>query len=377
MSPVLVVVLSLIVELREGAHVRARPDVEARKRGDVAAGARFEVLERQHGKGCKGDWLRIAHAAWLCSDVTRLARADAVPGGLEAVRVRPGALLPHTYVLGQGVTAYASLEDAAAGANGRKLPGQSGLKLRERAEKDGRTFFKTSQGWVDAAEVKLARPSEQAGIQIADKDAWPIGLVAEDPRGRVYDAGGKPVAVPPSLARGSALYGLGEASVYEVNDVYIDVHVVRMAVRLPRPDGVGPTERWLDVDLAQQVLVAYEGDRPVFATLVSTAQNTPKGLHRVRAKYPHPLLESTDKYPDDLKYRYETPWVMALEGRYALHAVYWHGAFGKKRGMGCVNLAPRDARAVWDFVEPAMPAGWVTAYEVEEEGVRGSVVRVR
>ena len=38
----------------------------------------------------------------------------------------------------------------------------------------------------------------------------------------------------------------------------------------PRPAGVGDTERWIDVNLSTQTLVAYEGDTPVFNTLVSS-----------------------------------------------------------------------------------------------------------
>ena len=43
----------------------------------------------------------------------------------------------------------------------------------------------------------------------------------------------------------------------------------RGAFARPRPPEVGPADKWVHVDLREQVLVAYEGDRPVFATLVS------------------------------------------------------------------------------------------------------------
>ena len=45
---------------------------------------------------------------------------------------------------------------------------------------------------------------------------------------------------------------------------------------LPPPEvDAGAGERWIDVDLETQTLVAYEGLRPVFATLVSTGKGTP------------------------------------------------------------------------------------------------------
>jgi len=48
-------------------------------------------------------------------------------------------------------------------------------------------------------------------------------------------------------------------------------------------DGIGPTDRWIDVDIERQVLVAYEGTTPMFATLVSPGRNnkhseTPTGI---------------------------------------------------------------------------------------------------
>ena len=66
---------------------------------------------------------------------------------------------------------------------------------------------------------------------------------------------------------------------------------LRVPHRSPRPPAVADDEPWLDVELATQTLVAYLGDKPVFATLVATGVGadgtpfaTPKGIHRVRAK---------------------------------------------------------------------------------------------
>ena len=67
-------------------------------------------------------------------------------------------------------------------------------------------------------------------------------------------------------------------------------------------------ERWIDVELATQTLVAYEGKRPVFATLVSTGKGkqgtalaTPIGTHRIWIK----LLQSDmDNLGDEKAARY-------------------------------------------------------------------------
>ncbi|MBL0219914.1 MAG: L,D-transpeptidase [Myxococcales bacterium] len=40
------------------------------------------------------------------------------------------------------------------------------------------------------------------------------------------------------------------------------------------------------------------------------------------------------------------------------HAAYWHDQFGTPKSHGCVNLAPTDAKWVYDWTDPTMPAGW-------------------
>ncbi len=57
----------------------------------------------------------------------------------------------------------------------------------------------------------------------------------------------------------------------------------------PRPEGVGPGEKWIEINTYEQTLAAYEGDRMVFATLTSTGRSntwTPDGLTRIWGKLP-------------------------------------------------------------------------------------------
>jgi hypothetical protein len=66
---------------------------------------------------------------------------------------------------------------------------------------------------------------------------------------------------------------------------------------------------------------------------------------------------------------------MTLHGRYAMHSAYWHDDFGANAGNGCVNLAPRDALFIWQFTEPALPAGW--AFVDASSDAPGTPVRIR
>lgn len=111
-----------------------------------------------------------------------------------------------------------------------------------------------------------------------------------------------------------------------------------------RPSGVGLTERWIDVNLNTQSLVAYEGDTPVFNSLISSGMwNTPTvtGQFQTNMKY-----EKQDMNGYLLGYDYyleDVPYVMYFFEDYAIHGTYWHNNFGTPMSHGCVNMDPVDA----------------------------------
>jgi lipoprotein-anchoring transpeptidase ErfK/SrfK len=142
-------------------------------------------------------------------------------------------------------------------------------------------------------------------------------------------------------------------------------------------------ERWIDVDLETQTLVAYEGHRPVFATIVSTgkgqpgtALGTPRGVHRIWIKL---LTSDMDNLEDDNAARYyrmeDVPWVQYFSKGVGLHGAFWHRSFGQVRSHGCVNLSPLDAERLFWWTSPHIPAGWTAAFPIPHE--QGTVVRVR
>jgi len=142
-------------------------------------------------------------------------------------------------------------------------------------------------------------------------------------------------------------------------------------------------ERWIDVELASQTLVAYEGSRPVFATLVSTGRGprgtdsaTPPGVHRIWVKIAYSTMDNIER--DDVDKHYsmaDVPWVQFFDKAVGLHGTYWHRDFGRVKSHGCVNLAPLDARRLFGWTSPKLPAGWAAAYPTQLD--KGTVVRVR
>ncbi len=142
---------------------------------------------------------------------------------------------------------------------------------------------------------------------------------------------------------------------------------LKMAAPGKPPPDLLPGGKWIDVDLTRQILIAFEGDRPVFATLLSSGRRneadpehdypTPTGLFRIREKHVSATMDGN--VASDVPYSIEdVPWVMYFQGSYALHGAFWHDVFGHQRSHGCVNLSPDDARSVFRWAEPSLPVGW-------------------
>lgn len=141
--------------------------------------------------------------------------------------------------------------------------------------------------------------------------------------------------------------------------------------------------RWIDLSIVSQTLVLWEGDRPVYATLVSTGRDglgdpkttlsTPQGTYRIYQKHVTTTMDS-DEADHEFELR-DVPWVMYFKGGYALHAAYWHDDFGRVRSHGCINLAPVDARYVFLWSLPEVPAHWHAAYASDPIG-EGTIITI-
>jgi lipoprotein-anchoring transpeptidase ErfK/SrfK len=124
------------------------------------------------------------------------------------------------------------------------------------------------------------------------------------------------------------------------------------------PPGVPSGAAWIDINLFEQTLAAYVGDRMVYATLVSSGLpgwNTPPGLFEIWNKVLAGKMSGADGRPD-YYFLEDVPWTLYFNQDVALHGAYWHDGFGYQHSHGCVNLAPLDAR--WLF-EWAPEAAWV------------------
>lgn len=142
--------------------------------------------------------------------------------------------------------------------------------------------------------------------------------------------------------------------------VLVPASAVRIVRKVGRPGGVGPTDKWMHVDLAEQTLTAYEGETPVYATLISSGKpghDTPTGLYRVQRKFVTKTMRGYDKV-EGIYHIEDIPFTMYYYGSYAVHGAFWHDVFGQTRSHGCTNVPPADIRWLFYWSDPELPAGW-------------------
>jgi len=139
-------------------------------------------------------------------------------------------------------------------------------------------------------------------------------------------------------------------------------------------------EKWIDINITKQSLLAYEGKTPVYATLVSTGEAglgdpekstaTIRGIYRIHTKLVAATMDS-DEVGEEFELR-DVPYVQYFKEGYALHGAYWHDKFGRPKSHGCINLAPEDARRLFWWTGPELPPRWHSA----RKALTGTVIFV-
>ncbi len=233
---------------------------------------------------------------------------------------------------------------------------------------EGEAYRRTVRGrYVPKGSLYPASPSELSGVLLGDELELPLAFVV---RGGVVllrrEQDGDRLLEEERVPRYTALPYLGElerkgrryARVGE--ELYVVDRTAAVARRADPPEELEPGERWIDIDLSEQVLVAYEGELPVFATLISSGREdyaTPTGEFRIYGK--HVSVTMDDPEAGEEAYSIEdVPWTQYFEEGFALHAAFWHDRFGRVRSHGCVNLSPADAHRLFFWTTPDLPDGY-------------------
>lgn len=126
----------------------------------------------------------------------------------------------------------------------------------------------------------------------------------------------------------------------------------------------------LEVRTDEQVVIAYEWEKPVFMTLTATGAKfsngnfyTPGGRHSTFHKRPsrHMAAGNLALNGYDLP---GVPWICYFtESGVSFHGTYWHNNYGRPRSHGCINLSPSAAKWVYRWTDPYVPPGMQDVYE--------------
>jgi lipoprotein-anchoring transpeptidase ErfK/SrfK len=112
------------------------------------------------------------------------------------------------------------------------------------------------------------------------------------------------------------------------------------------PRAVRGDERWIDVDISEQRLYAYQGDQLVNSFLVSTGlwgTPTVQGRYRIYVKYRSQAMSGPGYYLPNV------PFVMYFYKGYSFHGTYWHNNFGTPMSHGCVNMRTNEAKWLYNW----------------------------
>jgi hypothetical protein len=206
--------------------------------------------------------------------------------------------------------------------------------------------------WMPASQLAVVRPSEFGGVYLDGTPAYPMAwvLVPSYPSPNPGAAGDQS---RPVIARYTRVNIFATAQVdgwdwYLVGpETWIKQTNVARVLFAPRPPEV--KGRWFAVDLYEQVMVAYDEDTPVFATLVSSGLEdwaTNEGTFQVWSRQRNGHMSGAEGQTDFYSLE-NVPWVMYFDDAISLHGTYWHDGFGYRHSHGCVNLSITDA--YWAF----------------------------
>lgn len=405
--------------------VFAKPSWKSRKIGYLRAGAVVGREEKTAGRsGCEKGWYRVAPRGYVC--VGTAATLEASNAVLEAAARRPDRSqgLPYDYVMSKfpppplylrlpseeeqqeverdasiardqklasfplelgpipGALLYEQVAPSLKGPpharesllSGRPVA-RSGFALLDVFEWTGRAFgLTTDMNVIPLDRTRVIKPSSFRGIALEPDQGLPAAFVrARSARRYRLQERAMADAGAVGYREGAALTGkqvrVGGEVYYETRDgTYLrgKDNLVVIPPMKNVPGWANQGRKWIDISILRQSLVAYEGTRPVYATLVSTGadglgdpkktHSTVQGAFLVHTKHVSATMDG-DEVGDEFDLR-DVPYVQYFHEGYALHAAYWHDEFGTPRSHGCVNLAPQDAAWLFGWSTPEVPEGW-------------------
>lgn len=270
---------------------------------------------------------------------------------------------------------YDSLDEVAKDNSTSVLP--SGrikyVSLKEAAETNRGRYYKIATGkWISAEYVRKVgvqnfqgfvfkkTPDFIFGWVINEAPAYPTPGFTQPKTGRIYNR--------------FQVVHVYDSAVVDGNEwVMVDLgqwiehrNMARVIPNTIKPDGVN-AERWIEVNLYEQVISVYENGSLLFSTLISSGVDpffTKPGVFQIYKKLEHdPMSGTFEQDRSDYYYLEDVPYILYYDELRALHGAYWHSMLGYQLSHGCVNLSIADAHWLYnwanvgDYVYVVDPSG--------------------
>lgn len=273
------------------------------------------------------------------------------------------SIVPYSYakVDNEEVPLYATVEDILNNKPSGKLY-KSQIKyvsLQDRVDTDkGRYYQIATSEWISEEFVAHAGLPNFQGYVFKQNPQVSFGWVINETYGRSAPDYNAPET-------GTQYWRENRIIIYDsivVNDIeWVKVgadewiehrYIARVIPNYMRPEGV-PVDKWIEVNLYEQTLAAYEDGNLVFATMISSGTPpfyTKPGVFQIYKKLDFDLMRGTFELDrSDYYYLEEVPYIMYYDDLRALHGAYWQTLLGYQRSHGCVNLSVADAHWLYDW----------------------------
>lgn len=374
--------------------IRPEPDASKEWIGYLWTGESVALRSKKpvYGPGCM-EWYAVEPRGYVCVDGNRatLDENDPVYRAVKPYAANLDSPWPHSYGESTGLESQTLL--AGSPLDFPALPiaihePRSGLLRRStvafsrEVAVNGHDFLLTADyQYVPKASVTPYPQVTFHGVKLGTDANLPLAFFkTKDRRAYTRNANGEFSEAAEVFPRLSFVELTGERIAVEKDafwrtkrgDFWLEEADAVLPVQAAKPPwgDTPPAGRatWIEVAVNAGYLIAYEGNKPVFVTLISPGRGgsgkagaediiehalTPTGTFPISGKF----ATATMVAPGDFVHS-DVPWTQNFSGPHALHTAYWHDSWGEFKSGGCVNLSPIDGKTMFDFTEPALPPGW-------------------